>query len=200
MTRNYKGFTLVELLIVVAMIAIIAAVAGPQLTAYTVQGNNAMAAADLRNAVAAEKAFFADWGVYASSAGGGMAGQGMIFIGPQSGTGPISAKSISPTAPRASIMGGFVAAIAPGAAVLINTSQNGGSYTMVSKHAGGDRCFGADSDSKDVYWINGSIGQFLYGESAPQAMAGADDFSGVFGSGSCSGNPPGMGQYTWVAL
>ena len=200
MTLNNKGISLIELLIVVAMIAILAAVAGPRLTEYTVQGANAMAAADCRNAVAAEKMFFSDWGVYASSGPGGVPGRGMTFMSPSGSTGPIMEKSISPTAPRVYLMNGFEMPVSSGVGLIINTSVNGGSYTLVSKHAGGDRCFGADADSKNAYWINGGMGQFLFGESAPAASAGADDFSGIYGSGSCIGNPPGMGQFTWAAL
>ena len=202
MIRNYKGFTLVELLIVVALIAILAAVAGPRLTAYTVQGANASAASDLRNAVAAEKAFFADWGVYASSTMQGASGNGWTWTSGFSQTGMIPATSINGTAPRATVPEpGFRVTLSEYVGMVINTSSGGGSFVMVAKHMSGDRCFGLDIDAKEVYWVNGSPGQPLSFGEAPSPTGGANDFSGLYGGGSCSGAPwPGMGQYAWVAL
>ena len=67
--NNEKGFTLIELMIVIAIIGILAAIAIPQFSAYRTRSFNSAAQADLRNAATAQEAYFVDNQTYTATPG-----------------------------------------------------------------------------------------------------------------------------------
>ena len=59
--KGQKGFTLIELMIVIAIIGILAAIAIPQFSAYRARGYDASANADIKNMYTAAQAYFSDY-------------------------------------------------------------------------------------------------------------------------------------------
>ena len=59
--KDQKGFTLIELMIVIAIIGILAAIAIPQFNEYRKRGYNATANSDIKNLYTAAQAYFSDF-------------------------------------------------------------------------------------------------------------------------------------------
>jgi type IV pilus assembly protein PilA len=65
--KREKGFTLIELMIVIAIIGILVAIAIPQFAAYRIRGFNATAMSDLRHMMTAQEAYFTEHMAYTAA-------------------------------------------------------------------------------------------------------------------------------------
>lgn len=62
--NNQKGFTLIELMIVVAIIGILAAIAIPQFSKYRAKSYNAASISDAKNLKTELEGYYAEWDNY----------------------------------------------------------------------------------------------------------------------------------------
>jgi len=78
--RKKRGFTLIELMIVIAIIGILAAVAVPQYSAYRSRSYNAAAIEDLKNAEIAQEIYFSQHQTYCSNTSTLIGATYMLFL------------------------------------------------------------------------------------------------------------------------
>ena len=94
-----RGFTLIELMIVVAVIGILGAIAFPAYSQYVIRGKRAEGRAALMDAAALQERFFSDCNRYGSLGNGAKdCAAGETTVGTNSETGKYTL-SIAPTSP-----------------------------------------------------------------------------------------------------
>ena len=154
--RRAQGFTLIELMIVVAIISILAAIAMPQFANYRMRAFNTAAESDVRNLKSAEELLMTDGQVYGSSdigilpGIGGAHGKGVELFGPKSGgTLAVSGAVLSGMGQKGEPHAvGF--GISNGVYLRADTMVNDASFNIYARHAQGNRAFASEAETTAV--------------------------------------------------
>ena len=130
------AFTLIELLIVITIIAILAAIAIPQFARYKMKAANAAALSDLRNAVMAEEMYASENGEF-------------LYIRTRGYWAPTGNVKLWDRHRRVV----DVLHLSPKVYIYIRTDPRVYStYTAVTKHKSGDSYFGAEPDAQGFFF------------------------------------------------
>jgi len=160
--KKEKGFTLIELMIVVAIIGILAAIAIPQFASYRIKAFNSSAVSDLHTARLAEEALFADYQSYGVSQ--------LTTVAGVSGS-PVALTSTSVGPVLATTTAGQEAplSISKNVTLLADIDGTGVTAAVAAQHLQGDKSYTAQTDFSGIYWTKATPGTALTTIATPVA-------------------------------
>jgi len=147
MKKQERGFTLIELMIVIAIIGILAAIAIPQFASYRIKAFNSAAKADMHSAQTTYEVFFNDASKYPNTVG---VRTGKITVGASGAT------NVSFNTSKDVYFSSKV-------------GKNNTTYSAATKHTSGDKIYQATSAAPTIVEKTGKTGTKLSSGDVPKA-------------------------------